>query len=510
MENAKRLTLFSNAMDKIVKKVEGYNDPYGRRSSRRFRNYTAEDIEEIINGSNIVSQRTLSREFFERDGFYKRILLYYATILTYEGILIPIAGYGHDLKEKSLKKKYYAALDYVESLDLKNLSTRIVLRALVDGSYYGCIQTVDRTHCVLLDLPSCFCRSRYKDYSGNDIVEFDVEYFDSITDADDLIETLNNYPKFISSFYRKYKRGKTKDGWVRLPAKVGVCFSLTEDARPPFLNIIPATIQYDQAVDTEQERAISEIRKIIVQHMPHMADGGLVFEPDEATVMHDGAVQMLKTNKNLSILTTYADVDAISLRNTADSSTNILEKMLDNIYTEAGASVEVFSSRSSQTLKFSIINSISTMMILANKISGFISYLLNDLFGNNNISFVYKILPISLFNRTEYITDSFKLAQSGYSFIIPSLAMGISQRELMNLKDLEKNVLKMGEYLEPLSSAYTQSSDSGSAAASQADSAPDIDPDKRDPGRPTKSPEDKTEETVRKEESIEKSGGTDE
>jgi len=36
----------------------------------------------------------------------------------------------------------------------------------------------------LLDLPAEFCRSNFKDFHGNDILEFDVTYFNSIVDAD--------------------------------------------------------------------------------------------------------------------------------------------------------------------------------------------------------------------------------------------------------------------------------------------------------------------------------------
>jgi hypothetical protein len=33
---------------------------------------------------------------------------------------------------------------------------------------------------------------------------------------------------------------------------------------PLFLDVIPATLQYEDAVDNEQERELEEIRKIIV------------------------------------------------------------------------------------------------------------------------------------------------------------------------------------------------------------------------------------------------------
>jgi hypothetical protein len=78
------------------------------------------------------------------------------------------------------------------------------------------------------------------------------------------------------------------------------------------LSVIPATIDYDEAVVTERERDLEEIRKIIVQKIPHLTDGRLLFEPDEALEIHNGTVGMLRGNKNLSVMTTYADVEAIA------------------------------------------------------------------------------------------------------------------------------------------------------------------------------------------------------
>jgi hypothetical protein len=66
------------------------------------------------------------------------------------------------------------------------------------------------------------------------------------------------------------------------------------------------------------------------------------------------------------------------------------------------------------------------MMILANKYSRFVTYIVNVIFANANINFKYSILPVSWYNVTQYITDTMKLAQSGYSFILPAVAAGLS------------------------------------------------------------------------------------
>ena len=108
------------------------------------------------------------------------------------------------------------------------------------------------------------------------------------------------------------------------------------------------------------------------------------------------------------------------------------------------------------------------------------------MFSNSNITFKYSILPISLYNRSDYITDTLKLAQSGYSFLLPALASGLSQRELINIKSLENDVLKLNEVLVPLSSSYTQSSN--------------------EVGAPEKKDEDKAVKTIQNEDAIDHQG----
>ena len=97
-------------------------------------------------------------------------------------------------------------------------------------------------------------------------------------------------------------------------------------------------MDYDEAVDINKERDLEEIRKIIVQRIPHLQDGALLFEPEEAAVMHDGAVNMMAGNKNISVLTTYADVDAVVSNTASEATTNALEKSLQNVYANAGVS----------------------------------------------------------------------------------------------------------------------------------------------------------------------------
>lgn len=492
MENKKtnfNLDSFKRITDNMIAtNASAYVSRWGDRNRKdRVKEYSKEEIQNIIASGSLEAQQALSRNYFYKDGFYKRLLIYYATLLKYSGILIPNPTVGKKLTTPFIQKRYFNALDYIEKMSIPSFCTNCALKALIDGSYYGVIQEQDKNVFSVLELPSSYCCSRFKDSHGNDLIEFNVAYFNTIFDEATRKEALKAYPKVVSTHYKKWKKGELKDSWVFIPSDIGICFPMF-DGRPLFLNVIPATIDYDEAVETERERELEEIRKIIVQKIPHLNDGGLLFEPEEAEEMHRGAVGMLKGNKNISVLTSYADVESIVSKTSADTSSGNLEKMVNNIYYQAGASGQLFASNSNLSLETSIKNDTAMMMTLAFKFEKFITYIVNKIYSNSNISFKYVILPITYYNDDKYIETGYKLATSGYSFMIPAIAQGISQRDLLNLKDLENDVLKLEEKLIPLNSSFTQS---GGEAG---------------PGAPKKAAQDKSPKTVQNEDSIDKGG----
>ena len=447
MDEQKRdLTSFTAAISKMIAKNESsYNlTRYGRNRHERVKEYTLEEIKDIIDSGSVDAQIILSRNYFERGGFYWRLLMHYATLLKYTGLLIPNPSFGKNLSESYITKKYYSAVSFIDKANLPDLFTHIGTKVLRDGSYYGVIQEVTDKSISILDLPIFYCRSRFKDKEGNDIIEFNVTYFDTIHDEEYRKKALAAYPSNVVNWYRRWKARKVKSPWCYISTSVGICMSLI-DERPVFLNIIAAELEYEDAKDINKERDLEEIRKILIQHIPHLTDGGLLFEPDEAEVMHQGAVNMMKGNKNLSIFTTYADVDSIVSKTAAEANNNVIERMGQNVYSKAGVSSHIFAAIGSQTILISIKKDISVMMILARKFQAFLTRVINSVFEEPNVYYSYTILPISLYTQSDYITDAFKLAQSGYSYLIPGIALGIDQKQLISAKDLENNLLDVSK-----------------------------------------------------------------
>jgi len=473
------LSEFKKSIDgMILTNQKAYSSKSHGYWGRTYFKYTKEEIFDIIEGDNLQAKIRLSRYFFERNGYYRQIVLYYATMLEYVGILIPNPLKDAKLSNSKLQKKYNTAINLVEGMNLPTFFTNCAWMSLVDGCYYGLIISETDDAFAVVDLPTEYCRSNYKDTHNNDLIELNLEYFRQI-ESDEYREILfKTYPKFIKAAYEKWIRGKLKSSWVLIPASMGVCFPFF-DGRPALLNVIRAALLYDEVNDSLKDKLTDEIKKIIVQHIPHMTDGAFLLEPEEAKELHKGAVAMLENNPNVDVLTTYADVEAIVSKTGNDNDASLLSRYEQNIYSQGGVSKELFAATGSSAIPSSQRVTLGIMMHLADKFSTFVTNLVNSKFAMPTLNFKYTILPIAYFNEDEYLDNAFKLANSGYSFILPTIAMGLSQRDLANVKQLEIDILHLDELLKPLESAYN--------------------PTGEGPGRPKKALDEKSEKTVQNE-----------
>jgi hypothetical protein len=113
------LTSFARAKEKMIATNEGaYKRHWDsvRERTAKLRDYTAKEVADIIASGSLDEQQRLSRNYFYKDGYYKRIIIYYATLLKYAGLLIPNPGFGKSLSSPHVSKRYYNALDYVERM----------------------------------------------------------------------------------------------------------------------------------------------------------------------------------------------------------------------------------------------------------------------------------------------------------------------------------------------------------------------------------------------------------
>lgn len=428
--------------------------------------YSKEDAEKIISSSDSDSLRDLSESFFYSSGFYRRLVMYYATILYYIPLLIPhMVKNKKKITDKKYSEKYFEGLELINSLNFEQLCRHFAQKVLVEGAYYGMVKEVEGEYCIQ-DLPFNYCRSRLKSFTGVDIVEFDVTWFDRISDERLKLETLKTFPKEVRKWYVRYSKGKEKTSWVRIPETQGIHFALVEE-RPFFSSVIPSIIHFSNYVDMEEQKDLQQLHVLLAQELEHTANGDLIFEPEEAVEFHKGLTNITQKNEFLDGITTYGKLKAVRILEDDAASTDNLEKISRILYTESGVSKQIFSAENSSSLERSIQNDIALIMTLADQFSIWLKNFINAKLGDNNIKFGVEILPVGQYNVKDYQAQALNAAQYGYSFIIPSIAMGLEQNQLFDIKNVETKVFKMQELLIPLQSSYTMSSkDSGTSSSS--------------------------------------------
>lgn len=431
-----------------------YDSDYSYRRAKKVIQYTKEEAQEIIQGSDSNKLRNLSLTYFYSSGFYRRFILYYATLLKYIPVVIPhLYNTEKTIKDKKYSKKYYDGLEVLNNMDFEKMCQNFSVKVLSEGAYYGLLVDNGKEGISIMDLPFEYSRSRFKNSKNIDIVEFDVSYFDTISDKQKRDACIRNFPKEVRATYNGYKnRGSSK--WALLPDGVGIHFALVEE-RPFMLNVIPAIMDFEEYREIEKEKDKQAIKKILVQEMPIYQDQ-FVVDPEEAEEIHRGVVGMLKQNNDVDVITSYASVDLKDMQDSRQAIVDNLEKIEKTVYSEAGVSKQLFAADGNLSLQKSIQNDLSLMMWLADSYAKWLQFFLNNKFEDKYFKFTVRILPTSYYDSEDYVSKTLQCAQYGYSFILPAVAMGINQSELVDLKTLEVDLLKLNYKLVPLQSSHTE------------------------------------------------------
>lgn len=434
--------------------IEGKFD--NSRFLKKTHQYTKEEAEQIIKEGNPEQLTELSRFFYDSSGFYKRLLSYYATILYYIPLIIPhMKKNNKEIKDSKILDKYYSALEFSSNINFRQLCNHFAKTVLTEGAYYGMIKEADGEFSIQ-DLPYEYCRTRFKSFSGVDIVEFDVTWFDLIKDTNSKIEVLNSFPKEIRKGYNKYKKGKLFNSWIKLPVEKGIHFSLFGE-KPFFSSVIPSIINFNDYVVLEKKKDTKNTKSVIVQELPHTANGDLVFSPEEALEFHQGLANVAKNNEFLDAITSYGTVHEIKLNEDDAASKDNLSKISSILYSESGVSKQLFSAEGNISLEKSIQNDITLITVLSNSFAIWLKNLLNFHFSNKKVSFDVVIPPVGQYNIKDYQSQTLNAAQYGYSLFLPSISMYLEQNQLLDLKVLENEALNLVDLLVPLHSSHTES-----------------------------------------------------
>lgn len=428
------------------------------------RDLTLEEIESVIRSGDIGAIRELSRYYYRTNGRYRNMIDALASFPLYDTIVTPIFEGGKGSKVQ-ITKAFYRACEFVEALDVKNTLTRITREWLKAGVYFGILQE-QGNKVVVQDLPMEFCRARYKDFNNLTILEFNITYFETKYDTEEVRNAaLLNFPTVIQKGWRDWRNHKLQDPWIQVPASAGgVTFCFAEDQTPLLLASIPELYKLKDAVGREEKRDENELYKLLIHRMPYDSDGHLVYELDEIAEMHAGIANMLKDVDTVDVLTTFGETTLENLQDSsnATSANNRLEKYNNNAWDSLGVSELLFNANNSSSMAYMIKRIESVMRTYLNMYDTWIKYLINSRFARTGLTFDFTILPLTVYNIKEWQGQYLQGAQYGYSKMIAGVSMGVKQRNLISMIDFENDFLDLTEKMKPLMSSYTSTGEENS------------------------------------------------
>ena len=463
MDNTKKKYDFSKFRLQVARNAsrapitDGAYFRWGYRSNRNSvrEDFTLEEINAIIRSGELEAYRELSNYYYRTNGDYRNNIDFLAVLPLYDTVVIPVLT--NKGSQTQILKDFDKACSFVEKLDIPNTFTHITKEWLKTGIYNGILRT-DGEDVVIQDLPLSYCRTRFKDFNNLPILEFNLHYFESISDDELRAEAVESFPKIVQKAWADWTNAKRKiDPWVMIPAAAGgACFTFIDDQAPLLIASIPQLKKLEDAVGREEKRDENELYKLLIQKMP-IENGELVFQLEEVADIHASVASMLSGIDTVDVLTTFGDTDLESLQenSAATQSNDRIKKYRDNAYDFLGRSSLLFNADGSSALAYTIKKDEALMISYLNQYETWIKFHLNDRFARTGLSFDFEILPTTVFNRQDIQQSYFRAAQYGYSKMFAGVVMGIKQRDQISLMEFENDFLKMSEKMIPLQSSYT-------------------------------------------------------
>jgi hypothetical protein len=162
--------------------------------------------------------------------------------------------------------------------------------------------------------------------------------------------------------------------------------------------------------------------------LPLDKNGELIFDIDEATDLHNNAVQMLSRAIGVDILTTFADIDSIDIsdKNTATTQDD-LKKVERGVFNSLGISQNLFNTDGNLALGTSVLNDEASIKNLVYQLNSFYDSVARKIGkGGKKYNFRFYFLETTQYNYKDLSKMYKEQTQIGFSKMLPQVALGHS------------------------------------------------------------------------------------
>ena len=428
-----------------------------------FRKYKKEDIRKYLESPWMFEKqlREISNFLYHSSLHYKRLILYFATLLRFDYILKPQKLNKENLDMKRYENAYFKICGLIDNMNIKHEFTKALKIAFREDVFYGYILSTENSF-YIKKLDPNYCRiSTISDGILN--YEFNLSIFNTQE------EKLKNYPPEFKEKYNEYKKTKKSDHeayWVEFDPKNTVCIKINEDIPeycvPPFIGVVDALLDIEEFKDLVKAREHINNYKILVMEIPMRENSeqnnDFLIEWDQVKKFYNLASSA--TPDQVGVITSPMKIDTVSFEKDRADIDNVANAVRE-FWNAAGVSQHLFTTdkSSSVALSKSVITDEALCFSVLSQIERWMNRYLKLVGGN--YKFLVELLKTTQFNWQDIAKGYLESAKFGLPVKMQACAaLGMTPTDVLNMNYLEEEVFGLTDKFIPLKSSHTGGGDS--------------------------------------------------
>lgn len=407
--------------------------------------------------TDLSNQRKYSNEAYVFYPVYAAIVDYLSNMYLWRYTYVPRMTKESTGSKADYKAIYQLMGEVVDGLSIETVFPLVLSQLFIDGAVYLLVYKSNRSKTLTtLTLPTKYCRISSQSQFGVLIYQFDFSYFDNLgLNSEELKVIFEFFPPEMKTMYERYLTDKTNLRWQVLDPKYAGAIACNKYGFPTQLRALVSLLQYDTYLNNEVERSNQQLDKIISHQMPTWEDK-LIVDINEMRDLHTSIAKVLKKNKHVNLVTTFGEMDVLSIGQDETKENKTLTNAYNAIYNTSGHNPYLFSSE--DAVETSLTRDETIVWKYVQQLMSLYNLVVNNNYTFKGYQCDITMLPITAYNENDKILLYKEGATLGVSKLEYIVSTGIKQVDLNSKIELE-NFLKLDQ-LKPLSTSYTQNDNS--------------------------------------------------
>ena len=420
--------------------------------------------------------------FFRSNTTFRQVIYFYATMFMPEARTV-VPRYNLSKKTSGADSKtikgYYQTLSELEKLDLNMNFLRLLINAWIEDVAFGILYE-DDNDAFILPLESEYCKICGMNYDGTFSFAYNMDYFRNRE------YLLDYWGEPFVSMYREYQADETKH-WIEVDPAVGVCLKININdpllSMAPLAGIMIPLMYLSNLQDIQNTKDELSIYKIIVATIPLLDGANLpddfAVDPDTAVAYYNKLVANLPETVGQAI--TPVPLEMLDVMEDDTSNTDRITDAQNDIFNKSGVHFLNSTTINSST-QWKIAMTYATnygLSTLLPQIQAFINrWVLNKVGTSASKVIFQEVSPYTIDTFKESERESCTLGLPN-RLLLNSLN-GVTEADTLRMNKLEIDVLKLNDAFIPMSTSYTQSSNTVGAPTKSDDEITDAGDRSRD------------------------------